>query len=77
MKKHKKEILDYIKLIRNSFADAKIVYSLWACYWLYEILKERFPKSEAYMVDWNHVITNIKDEYYDIYWVFTISSDAI
>ena len=35
------------------------------CYKFYLILKEKFPEAEAYYDD-NHVITKIRNNYYDV-----------
>jgi len=72
MDKRQREILSFIKVLRKSFEDAKIVYLFWACYWFYEILKHSFPESIAYMVDKNHVVTKIGKDFYDVSWVYEI-----
>lgn len=69
MNKQKKEILEFIKTIRQSFSDASIIYNYGACYWLYEILKHIYPKCEWYMYNREHILCKIGEDFYDIEWV--------
>lgn len=75
MKKKEREILNFIKVLRKSFIDAKIVYKFWACYGMYEILKTLYPNSVWYLIDWDHVLTKIEWIYYDISWKYDIEED--
>ena len=75
MKNKELDVLNYIKIIRQSFADAPIVYAFWACYWFYQILKERFPKAEWYKLNESHIITKIGWFFYDIDWEYALLND--
>lgn len=57
------EPIKVIQLIRESFIGSEKVYTQGSCYQLYLILKYIFP--EAYY-NCDHVITKIKNVYYDI-----------
>lgn len=61
----KKQVVDFISTVRNSFYGAEIVYTHGSCYQFYLILKQVFPTAKAY---WNHdhVISKIGKFYYDI-----------
>jgi len=59
------EVLAFIKIIRDSFISAEVVYTQGSCYQFYRILKDRFPLAVAYYNS-DHVITRIADSYYDI-----------
>lgn len=59
------KIISFISTVRDSFNGSEIVYTQGSCYKFYLILKEVFPKSEAYYNS-EHVITKINDRYYDI-----------
>lgn len=67
MKQHK-EILAFIKVIRDSFHDSYIVYSYGGCYGFYQILKYMFPKAKPYFETDKecHIITKIGGKYYDV-----------
>lgn len=67
MKNHKK-VIDFIRVARNSFPDAAIVYTWGGCYGFYLILKHLFPTAKAYFADseYEHIITKIGDNFYDI-----------
>ena len=58
----------FCQVVRDSFKETYIVYNYGSCYNFYLILKEVFPKAEAYFYDKNkgHIITKIDGEYYDI-----------
>ena len=58
----------FCKVVRESFKETYIVYNYGACYNFYLILKEVFPKAEAYFYDANkgHIVTKIDNDYYDI-----------
>lgn len=72
MTEKQKQILEFIKVIRQSFSDAKIVYLFGWCYWFYEILKHIYPESVAYMIDQDHVVTKIDWVFYDISWIYEL-----
>lgn len=57
--------LEFIKTVRESFGNADYVYLNGSCYHFYKILKQVFPKAEAYFNS-DHVITKIDGKYYDI-----------
>lgn len=59
------EIIEFIRLIRDSFIGSDIVYTQGSCYKFFKILKSRFPESKAYY-DSEHVITKIGGKFYDI-----------
>lgn len=66
MKTHK-EIIAFIKVVRDSFPDASIIYTHGGCYSFYKILKHLNDKAEAYMTDdGNHILTKLGSRYYDI-----------
>jgi len=67
MTEHRK-VLNIIKSIRESFPDAGIVYRYGACYGMYQILKQVFPKARAF-VSGNgcHVVTEICGRMYDVH----------
>lgn len=58
-------ILNFIKVIRESFGSSIAVYRFGNCYQFYEILKSIFPEAEAFESG-GHVFTKINDEFYDI-----------
>lgn len=62
--KHK-QILKFIKAIRNSIIGAEFIYTNGSCYQFYLILKSIVPEAQAYY-DSSHVITRIGDKFYDI-----------
>lgn len=69
MKKNQhKKIYAFIKVIRESFPDASIIYQWGACYGFYLILKHNFPSAIAYFSDKDkdHILTKIGDRFYDI-----------
>lgn len=55
----------FIDTIRNSFPNAVTVYTNGSCYKFYLILKAVFPSATAFYNS-DHVITKIRDRYYDI-----------
>lgn len=59
------EPIKVIQLIRESFIGSEKVYTQGSCYQLYLILKYIFPEAEAHY-NCDHVITKIKNVYYDI-----------
>lgn len=63
-----KEILDFIKVIRESFHDSVIVYRFGACYQFYKILKHIFPEARAYFddEDKDHILTKIGGRFYEV-----------
>ncbi len=60
-----KYILYIIEGIRNSFDSSVETYTRGKCYKFYLILKSIFPSAIAYYNS-DHVITRIRDKYYDI-----------
>jgi len=58
-------IIEFIKIIRESFVGAETVYTKGSCYQFYRILKQVFPQAVAYY-DVSHVITDIDGRFYDI-----------
>lgn len=66
MKTHK-EIIDFIRVVRQGYPDSGIVYTHGACYGFYQILKHLNKKAVAYMTDdHQHIVTKLGDRYYDI-----------
>lgn len=68
-----KKVLSLIRVIRESFPEAKIAYTYGGCYGFYKILKSLFPTAEAYETsgsdEWEeggHIVSKIGDKYYDI-----------
>jgi hypothetical protein len=59
------KVLDFIKVIRESFKGSEIVYTQGSCYQFYKILKHVFPTAEAYYNS-DHVLTEIDGKFYDI-----------
>lgn len=68
MKNNHKKIHSFIKVIRESFPDASIIYQWGACYGFYLILKHNFPSAIAYFSDKDkdHILTKIGNRFYDI-----------
>ena len=63
-----KRIISIIKAIRESFGDAKAIYTCGACYGFYKILKSIYPEAVGYLEeDGNHIMTKIGGDFYDIY----------
>lgn len=58
-------IENFISKIRDSFVGSQHVYTNGSCYHFYLILKEVFPKAEAWY-DGEHVVTKIDGKFYDI-----------
>ena len=58
-------VLDFIKLIRESHSVIPEIYKSGSCYNFYLILKYVFPQSKPYF-DENHIITEINGKFYDI-----------
>jgi len=58
----------FCQVVRDSFKETYIVYNYGACYNFYTILKEVFPKAEAYFYNEHkgHIATKIGKDYYDI-----------
>lgn len=66
MKTHK-DIIAFIKVVRDSLPDASVVYTHGGCYSFYKILRHLNDKAEAYMTECHsHVVTKIGSRYYDI-----------
>lgn len=69
-----KHILDFIRVIRQSFLDASIIYQYGGCYGFYKILKHQYPKTIAFFADKDedHILSFIGGKFYDIkgeyYW---------
>jgi hypothetical protein len=59
-------VLRFISIIRDSFIGSQQVYTEGSCYHFHKILKEVFPKAEAYTDLIGHIVTKINDKYYDI-----------
>ena len=59
-----KKVIEFIKVVRESFSSSVAVYTMGNCYQFYEILKKVFPEAEPYYA--GHVWTKIGDEFYDI-----------
>lgn len=76
MKQHK-QILSFIAVVRKSFHDASIIYKWGACYGFYKILKQLYPKAEAYFDDKEkgHIITKIGNNYYHIDGIYPLEKD--
>lgn len=64
MNRHK-EILTFIRLIRESHPDMVNIYTLGSCWNFYLILKDRFPGAIPYY-EIGHIITKIDGRFYDI-----------
>ncbi len=62
--KHR-QILKFIKSIRESIIGAEFIYKNGSCYQFYLILKSIIPEAKAYY-NVDHCITKIADRYYDI-----------
>jgi hypothetical protein len=59
--------LHLIEAIRNSFPDARKVYTEGGCFELFKILRTVFPDAEPYYDEIEgHVITLINGKFYDI-----------
>lgn len=67
-KEQHKKIYNFIRVIRESFPDASIIYQWGACYGFYLILKHNFPSAIAYFSDKDkdHILTKIGNRFYDI-----------
>lgn len=67
MKTHR-QVIAFIRTIRESFPDAAIVYQYGACYGFFTILKSVYPNAQCYFTDseQDHVITKIQNRFYDI-----------
>lgn len=63
-----KEVINFIKVIRESFGDSSIIYKWGGCYGFYTILKHLFPEAVAYFSDedHDHILSKINGRYYDI-----------
>lgn len=59
------QILDFLKELRNANPIIEDIFMAGSCTNLYFILKATCPNASAYF-NGDHVITNIKDKYYDI-----------
>jgi len=59
-----KNIIRFIKTVRESSGGSIATYTMGNCYQFYEILKCIYPEAEAYYA--GHVWTKIEDEFYDI-----------
>ncbi len=59
------KILEFIRVIRESFGASVAVYRFGNCYQFYEILKYIFIDAEPFY-DGSHVWTRIGEDYYDI-----------
>ena len=75
MNKKQKEVLTFIKILRQSFSDASTVYTFWGCYWFYEIIQYLYPEAIWYMYDNSHILCKIWEVYYDITGIIKIESD--
>ncbi|QDT46182.1 hypothetical protein Pan258_01990 [Symmachiella dynata] len=63
-----KEVIAFIKVVRDSFHDASIVYTFGGCYGFHLILKHVFPSAIPYLTEEkNHIVSRIDGRYYDIY----------
>lgn len=60
-----KKIIQFIRVIRDSFDESIQVYSKGSCYEFYLILKEVFPEANCY-TNIDHCITEIDEIFYDI-----------
>ncbi|MFD0587610.1 hypothetical protein ACFQZE_06320 [Paenibacillus sp. GCM10027627] len=76
----------------TAFEITEEIYLNGGCYRLYQILKQVFPEAEAYKVDYqsnknrrdvdgndfilSHVVTKIKDTYYDIQGEFSLANSC-
>lgn len=76
--KKQREVLDFIKVIRNSFPCAQIVYTFGACYGFHKILEQRFG-GYAYFDDEqkNHIVTKIDDKFFDICGLVRVDEEEI
>lgn len=74
--KHK-QILNFIKIVRDSFHDSYIVYAWGGCYGFYTILKHLYPDAIAYFEsdEKTHIVTKIGSYYYDIRGITDTSED--
>ena len=67
MKTTHKNILRFIKVSRESFPQASIIYTFGGCYGFHQILKLVFPSAIAYQTtDGDHVVSKIGNRLYDI-----------
>lgn len=66
-----KDIIEFIKTIKESFVGAETVFCYGSCYSLYLILK-RINNNAIPLIneEGQHIITNIGDDYYDINGLF-------
>lgn len=69
----KTEVLEFIKLIRDSFIGSEQVYTNGSCYQFYKLLKSKFSDALAYYNS-DHVITKIGDLFYDITGIVDITN---
>ncbi len=60
-----RQVIKFISLVRESHPEMINIYTQGSCFNFFLILKEMFPESIAYY-DQNHVITKIKNKYFDI-----------
>lgn len=66
MKSTHENIIKFIKTVRESFADASLVYQYGCCYGFYKILNCVFG-AESYMTDnHDHIVSKINGRFYDI-----------
>lgn len=64
--KHK-DIIAFIKAVRESFPDAPIIYRYGGCYGFHLILKEVYPTADPFVTANNdHIVTRINDRFYDV-----------
>lgn len=64
--RHKK-ILAFIKVSREAFPSAAMVYTWGGCYGFHKMLKQVFPDAVPFMTkEPSHVVTKIGTRYYDI-----------
>jgi hypothetical protein len=59
-------ILDFIRLIRESFEGSEYVYQNGSCYWFARILKAVYPPGELWEFPHEHVIFKLDGRFYDI-----------
>lgn len=57
--------IDFIRLLRESFAGSEYVYTHGSCYQLYRILASLYPTAAAYYKR-GHIVTLIDGLFYDI-----------
>ena len=64
-----KKIVEFIKVIRESFHDSFLVYSFGGCYGFYTVLKHSFPIAKPYFETEGkkHIVTKIGKDFYDIH----------